>query len=158
SNERAASGRPFLLRSGVGGRLGVALVVGGAPREKLVPGPQIVLARFEVFARGVALGLRHPRLLVRDRGRVLVPPPADALKEAGHRQYATAPRPDSAACRCSSARYEERTSGPEKTEPKPSASPCSRNQRNSSGCTQRSICACLPDGWRYWPIVTTSTE
>jgi hypothetical protein len=32
---------------------------------------------------------------------------------------------------CSSARYEDRTSGPEKTEPNPIASPCSRNQRNS---------------------------
>ena len=55
----------------------------------------------------------------------------------------TAPRPVSAAGCCSSARYDDRTSGPEKTEPKPSASPCSRNQRNSSGCTQRSIVACF---------------
>ena len=73
-------------------------------------------------------------------------------------QSATAPRPVSAAWRCSSARYEERTSGPEKTEPNPIASPCSRNQRNSSGCTHRSIAACLAEGWRYWPIVTTSTS
>src|SRR5258708_7891595 len=62
-----------------------------------------------------------------------------------------------AACRCSSARYDDRTSGPEKTEPKPSASPCSRSQRNSSGCTQRSIVACFELGCRYWPMVATST-
>ena len=61
-------------------------------------------------------------------------------------QYATAPRPVSAAWRCSSARYDERTSGPENTDPNPSASPCSRNQRNSSGCTQRSICRVLRRG------------
>src|SRR5204862_3003617 len=65
--------------------------------------------------------------------------------------------PAVAAARCSSARYEERTSGPEKTDPKPSASPCSRNQRNSPGCTQRSIAACVALGCRYWPVVTTST-
>ena len=37
-----------------------------------------------------------------------------------------------AAARCSSARYDERTSGPAKTEPKPIASPSARKRRNVS--------------------------
>ncbi len=51
----------------------------------------------------------------------------------------------------------DRTSSPEKTEPNPGTSPCSWNQRNSSGWTQRSIDACFELGWRYCPIVMTST-
>src|SRR5205814_3313376 len=126
----------------------------GLPHRQRRPG----LAGRGHLVRNEVLPRQLRRLPPRQRPGSRVPLEPGRAAELGRvAQYATAPRPSAAAWRCSSARYDERTSGPEKTEPKPSASPCSRNQRNSSGCTQRSILACFALGWRYCPIVTTST-
>ena len=71
------------------GRFGVALVLGAAAEPVLVHG-QVVLPGLVILLSGIALGLRHARLLISQLDCILVPPRPKSAKEGHHsRPYRT---------------------------------------------------------------------